>query len=94
MKILLNYCVLVVIKSCLASFHNKCTGMSKKELLHYRKEGAWICSTCTMPQFSESFFSEDDLSPLNDCDLNPTGENAVNSNDSIDWFLRNVKGCY
>ena len=35
--------------SCLTLFHNKRTEMSKKELLHYRKEGAWICFTCTMP---------------------------------------------
>lgn len=46
-----------------------------------------------MPQFSESFFSEDDLSLLNECELNPTGDNVVvNSKDSIDWFLTNVKG--
>ena len=51
--------------------------MSNKELLHDRKEGAWVLFTFTMPQFSESFFSEDDLSPLNDCDLDPTGENVV-----------------
>lgn len=48
-----------------------------------------------MPQFSESFFSEDDLSPLNEYELNPTGDNVVvNSKDSINWFLANVKGYY
>ena len=48
-----------------------------------------------MPQFSESFFSEGDLSPLNECEWNPNGENiVVNSKDSTDWFLTNVKGYY
>ena len=48
-----------------------------------------------MPQFSESYFSEDDLSPLNEFELNPTGDNVVaNSKDSIDWFLMDVKGYY
>jgi len=47
------------------------------------------------PQFSESFFSEDDLSPLNECEFNPTGDKeVVNSKDPIDWFLTNVKGYY
>lgn len=48
------------------------------------------------PQFSKSFFSEKGyLSPLNECELNPTGDKeVVNSKDSIDWFLTNVKSYY
>ena len=46
----------------------------KNELSYYRREGTWICFTCTIPQFSDSFF--DDLSPSTACDLSSNGQDS------------------
>lgn len=78
--------------SCSALFRNKCTKMSRKELCNYRNEGFWICFSCSMPKFSDSFL--DELSSVHECDLNSSNEDTVNSEDSIEWFSRNVKGYY
>ena len=60
-----------------------CTGMTRKQLNYYPNDGSWVCFTCTMPQFSDSFFVE--LSS-NDCDLISSHEDLnENLEDPMDW---------
>ena len=46
------------LSSCTGLFHLKCTGMNRKELNSYRGNGTWLCFTCCMPQFTDSFFED------------------------------------
>lgn len=79
--------------SCRERFHIKCSRMSSQELRLYRTDSqfTWICTTCSLPQFSESFFNDSlDLSANSSILSNITESNE----EPTSWYSKHVKGYY
>lgn len=53
-------------------FHIKCSGMTNHELCLYCRLGlpSWSCITCSLPQFSDSFFSDSLVSSASEWSIN------------------------
>ena len=74
---------------CTVLFHLKCTGMNRKELNSYHGNGTWLCFTCCMPQFTDSFFEDSE----NEEKLSVTSDdNSIP--DSLEWFSGNINSHY
>ncbi|XP_068697070.1 uncharacterized protein [Montipora foliosa] len=74
---------------CSSTFHIKCSAMSRKELINYRRHGSpWYCFFCCMPQFTDSFF-EDSFGCL---DL--SAEDCFDMKDYIEWYSENINSYY
>ena len=74
--------------SCRNLFHQKCSGMSRKEL--NKNVRFWCCFTCLMPQITDSFFEDS----AETCSLNSSTTNDELIPDSIEWFYSNINSYY
>ena len=74
--------------SCRNLFHQKCTGMSRKEL--NKNVGSWCCFTCSMPQITDSFFEDS----AETCSLNSSTTNDEPIPDSSERFYSNINSYY
>ncbi|XP_068728844.1 uncharacterized protein [Montipora capricornis] len=74
---------------CSSTFHIKCSAMSRKELINYRRHGSlWYCFFCCMPQFRDSFFKHS----FGCLDL--SAEDCFDMKDSIEWYSENINSYY
>ena len=83
----------VYCSECTCRYHNKCTGMNRKELLSYRKQGSWYCYFCSLPQFSDSFFED---SGDNECSLENSTRSQLEDDepDCIEWYSTHINNYY
>ena len=74
---------------CSSTFHIKCSAMSRKELINYRRHGSpWYCFSCCMPQFTDSFFKNS-----SGC-LDLSAGDCLDMKDSIEWYSENINSYY
>ena len=74
---------------CSSTFHIKCSAMSRKELINYRRHGSpWYCFSCCMPQFTDSFFENS-----SGC-LDLSAGDCLDMKDSIEWYSENINSYY
>ena len=72
--------------SCDSCFHVKCSGLSKDVLDNiYNSFDTWLCLTCSLPAFSDSFF-DSSISSTNDSIVN--NSLVMNNNEDPDiWKI-------
>ena len=74
---------------CSSTFHIKCSAMSRKELINYRRhESPWYCFSCCMPQFTDSFFENS-----SGC-LDLSAGDCLDVKDSIEGYSENINSYY
>ena len=80
--------------SCHARFHIKCSGMTSHELRLYRRLGlpSWSCITCSLPQFSDSFFSDSLVSSAGERSINTSTSSSTDQ--PMNWYRAQVRGYY
>ena len=80
--------------SCHARFHIKCSGMTSHELrlYHRLRLPSWSCITCSLSQFSDSFFSDSLVSSAGERSINTSTSSSTDQ--PMDWYRAQVMGYY
>ena len=80
--------------SCHARFHIKCSGMTSHELrlYHRLRLPSWSCITCSLSQFSDSFFSDSLVSSAGERSINTSASSSTDQ--PMDWYRAQVMGYY